>query len=149
MTEVRFYHLQRKSLEQALPELLEKILERGHRTVLRAGSAERVEALNQHLWTWRPDSFLPHGSAADGHAERQPVFLTDGTDNPNRADVLVLVDRAGEDGIDAYALACTMFDGNDPEALAAAREQWRRCKDAGHDLTYWQQTDRGGWQKQA
>ena len=76
MTEVRFYHLTRKTMEQTLPELIEKTLERGWRAVVMAGSPERVEALTQHLWTFRPDSFLPHGSAKDGHAELQPVWLT-------------------------------------------------------------------------
>jgi len=149
MTEVRFYHLQRRTLDQALPPLLEKALERGMRAVVMAGSEERLEAFNQVLWTWDPASFLPHGSRRDGFAAEQPVWLTTGAENPNGATLLVLTD--GADGGDAafpgFTLVCDLFDGNDGEAVAAARERWRRGKAAGHEMTYWQQSATGGWER--
>lgn len=145
MSEARFYHLQRTGLDQALPRLLEKTLERGWRAVVLAGSAERVEALNQHLWTYTADSFLPHGSRRDGFAEDQPVWLTEREENPNRAQVLFLVDGTAAETPGGFTLVCDLFDGNDPAAVAAARERWRRAKAAGLSLTYWQQTERGGW----
>jgi DNA polymerase-3 subunit chi len=147
MADIRFYHLTRKSLEQALPELLEKTLERGWRAVVMAGSAERVEALAQHLWTYRPDSFLPHGTAKDGHPEMQPVWLTAEDERPNQAQVLFLTDGAATAGAAHYERVCDLFDGNDPEALAAARRRWAACKSSGHDLSYWQQGDRGWTEK--
>ncbi|WP_029007097.1 DNA polymerase III subunit chi [Azospirillum halopraeferens] len=149
MSEVRFYHLQRQSLEQALPKILEKVLERGWRAVVLAGSPERVDALNQHLWTYDPASFLPHGSARDGFAPDQPVWLTAEDENPNDATVLVQVDGVSSDRLASFDLVCDLFDGNDPDAVAAARGRWRRCKDGGHALTYWQQSERGGWEKKA
>lgn len=149
MTEIRFYHLQRRTLEQALPKILEKVIERSWRAVVLAGSPERVDALNQHLWTYDPASFLPHGSARDGFAERQPVWLTAEDENPNGATVLVLVDGVTSDRLDSYDLVCDLFDGNDEEAVLAARDRWKACKAAGHGLTYWQQNDRGGWEKRA
>lgn len=149
MTEVRFYHLQRRTLEYALPKILEKVLERGWRAVVMAGSAERVDMLNQHLWTYDPASFLPHGSAADGFAEDQPVFLTWKDENPNNATVLVLADGVESNRVEAFELVCDIFDGNDADAVLAARRRWKRCKEAGHALTYWQQSERGGWEKKA
>lgn len=149
MTEIRFYHLQRKPLERALPELLEKILERASRAVVMAGSEERVETLAGLLWTYEDRSFLPHGSARDGQAERQPIWLTQTEENPNGADVLVLTDGASTAAIGDYSIACELFDGNDPEVVVAARTRWTAYKEAGHDLTYWQQTERGGWEKKA
>jgi len=149
MTEVRFYHLQRRTLEQALPKILEKVLERNWRAVVLAGSPERVDALNQHLWTFDPASFLPHGSARDGFAVRQPVWLTADDENPNGATVLVLVDGVTSGNLASYDLVCDLFDGNDEEAVMAARDRWKACKAAGHGLTYWQQNDRGGWEKRA
>ena len=149
MTEVRFYHLQRRTLEQALPKILEKVLERNWRAVVLAGSPERVDALNQHLWTFDPASFLPHGSARDGFADRQPVWLTAEDENPNGATVLVQVDGVTSGNLAAYDLVCDLFDGNDEEAVMAARDRWKACKAAGHGLTYWQQNDRGGWDKRA
>jgi DNA polymerase-3 subunit chi len=149
VADVRFYHLQRRRLEDALPQLLEKVLERGHRVVVRLSSPERVAALDAHLWTYSADAFLPHGSAATGDAELQPVWLTDGDDAPNGADVLVLADGAWGDDLGRFAIVCNLFDGNDDEAVRTARERWRASKDAGHALTYWQQGERGGWERKA
>jgi DNA polymerase-3 subunit chi len=114
-----------------------------------AGSEERVEALTQHLWSYKEFSFLPHGSARDGDAEHQPVWLTTEDENPNSATVLILTDNAASSRLEAFTLVCEMFDGNDYEAVAAARGRWKTYKAAGHELTYWQQTDRGGWEKKA
>lgn len=149
MAELRFYHLTRKTLEQTLPGLLEKSLERGWTAVVRTGSEERAEALAQHLWTYKPDGFLPHGTAKDGHPERQPVYLTAEDERPNAAQVLFLTDGAESGRLSEYELACDLFDGNDPDAVTAARRRWKAAKDAGHALTYWQQNERGGWEKKA
>ena len=146
--EISFYHLTRTRLEAALPRMLEKTLERGQRAVVRAGSAERVEALNGWLWTYKDRGFLPHGSAKDGHAARQPIWLTEKDERPNDAQVLFLTDGAvsGEE-LAEFERCAVLFDGNDDSALAVARAQWSGLKDAGHDLTYWQQTDEGRWEK--
>ena len=147
MTEIRFYHLTRKTLEQALPELLEKTLERGWKAVIMAGSPERVEALTHHLWTYRADSFLPHGNAKDGHPESQPLWLTDKDERPNDAEILFLTDGATSANLDAYQRACELFDGNDETALAAARRRWKTYKESSHNLSYWQQGE-NGWTQQ-
>jgi len=144
MTEIRFYHLTRKALEQVLPELLEKTVERGMRAVVMAGSPERVEALTQHLWTYNPNSFLPHGDAKDGNAESQPIWLTPGDERPNNASILFLTDGAQSERIGEYERVCEIFDGNDEDAVASARKRWAGYKTAGHhDLSYWQQGDKG------
>lgn len=149
MTEVLFYHLQRAPLERVLPELLEKSLARGWRALVRVGNPERVEPLNTLLWTYRDDGFLPHGTREDGAAEAQPVYLTAESDNPNGAQVLFLVDGAVPGDIDGYERCVLMFDGRDDQAVAAARAEWQTIKTAGHDATYWQQSDSGKWEKRA
>jgi len=147
MTEVGFYHLTRTPLERALPKLLEKAIAAGKRAVVRAGSAERVEFLNTALWTYEPSSFLPHGAAKEGEAVRQPIWLTDTDENPNAAQILVLTDGASVTDIGAYERCLEMFDGRDPQAVEAARARWRGYREGGHPLTYWQQTESGGWEK--
>lgn len=149
MSDVRFYHLTRTSLEAALPQMLERTLERGQRAVVMAGSEERVEALNAILWTYRERSFLPHGSSRDGHPADQPVWLTALAENPNGAHVLFLTDGAFRDGLEAFEICAVLFDGKDDTALESARRHWRGLKDIGHQLTYWQQDERGHWGKQA
>ncbi len=145
----QFYHLERHGLDAVLPTLLEKCLERNWRVTVQAGSKERRDALDTFLWTYRDDSFLPHGTAADGPAEDQPVFLTAGPDNPNGATVRFLVDRADIDDPAPYQRVVFLFDGRDPEALEHARGQWRLLKAAGHNLTYWQQSPAGRWERKA
>jgi DNA polymerase III subunit chi len=149
MTEVLFYHLGRQPLDRVLPGLLEKTLERGWRAVVQAGSRERVEALDNLLWTYADDSFLPHGIARDGMMEQQPVFLTTGEDNPNGATVRFLVDGAEAGELGGYARVVYIFDGRDDDALAQARREWKRVKTAGFQVTYWQQNDNGRWEKKA
>jgi DNA polymerase III subunit chi len=148
MTEIRFYHLSQISLSAALPELLEKVIERGWRAVVMASSPERVEALTQSLWTYREGSFLPHGSAKDGNAELQPIWLTAQDENPNKANVLMLTDNASSEHIGSYDLVCQVFDEMDDGAVDAARARWQEYKSQSHTLTYWQQSERG-WEKQA
>ncbi len=143
MTEIRFYHLTRKTLEQALPELLEKTLERGSKAVVMAGSPERAEALTQMLWTYNPNGFLPHGNAKDGHAELQPVWITPEDERPNNADILFLTDGAVSIRLHEYARVCDIFDGGNEQAVAAARLRFSEAKNADHVLSYWQQTDKG------
>lgn len=148
MAEVGFYHLTRTALEPALGQLLTKVLESGKRAVVMASSAERVEALNKGLWTYRTDSFLPHGSAKDGHIEDQPVYLTEKSEVPNGAAVLVLVDNAIADPLpDGIERVLVMFDGQDETAVANARGLWKSHQEKSDKLVYWQQTERGGWKK--
>ncbi len=147
MTRVDFYHLTRSGLDRALPRLLEKVLQSGARAVVQAGSKERVEALNAHLWTYDDRGFLPHGSSADGDPERQPLWLTEADENPSRASILVLTDGARSDHVADYDRCLEMFDGNDEAAVAEARRRWTAYKEAGHAITYYQQTERGGWEE--
>ncbi|MBV8888318.1 MAG: DNA polymerase III subunit chi [Alphaproteobacteria bacterium] len=146
MTDIGFYHLLSTPLERALPRLLERALGQGHRIVVRAGSAERVEYLNAVLWTYDEASFLPHGSARDGSAASQPIWLSQGDDNPNAATMLVLTDGIEAEDLSGFARCADLFDGNDEAAVEAARSRWRRARAAGHTLTYWQQTGTG-WEK--
>jgi DNA polymerase III subunit chi len=149
VTEVLFYHLQRQPLEAVLPTLLVKSLERGWRAVVQATTDERLAALDDHLWTFADDSFLPHGTDLEPHAGDHPVVITLGRENPNGATIRFLVDGA-ELPPDAspYERMVILFDGNDPEAVALAREQWRLVKEQGHDATYWQQAG-NRWEQKA
>lgn len=153
MTEVWFYHLQRRPLEAVLPVLLERCIERGWRSLVLAGSKERVEALDAHLWTYRDDSFLPHGVAGDPQAAHHPILLTAAFDPPgaapNKANILFLVDGAGTNRQAEFDRTVDLFDGNDAGATEAARGRYRQARDAGFDVTYWQQDAQGAWEKRS
>ncbi|MBI2254457.1 MAG: DNA polymerase III subunit chi [Proteobacteria bacterium] len=154
MAEIRFYHLTKSRLEEALTRLLRRVVDRQDRAVVMAGSAERVEALNAHLWTFDPASFLPHGSARDGNAADQPIYLTASYENPNGAKLLLLCDGAtapsvGDIEAQGFSLVCTLFNGLDDEAVGAARAYWRDYKNAQQQLVYYQQDEDGGWVEKA
>jgi DNA polymerase III subunit chi len=146
--EVWFYHLERTSLDQALPELLEKTLQRGWKALVRSAAPDRIEHLDGWLWTWREESFLPHGVAGEPMAERQPILLTAETENPNGAQALFLIDGADPGDLSGFERCLVLFDGGDDEALAHARRQWGQIKGAGHPVSYWRQQAKG-WEKQA
>lgn len=154
MTETLFYHLERRGLDDVLPGLVEKSLERGWRAIIRTESAERAQAIDNLLWTYNDQTFLPHAQAGDGDSARQPVLITVEEGNPNDAQILFLVGGASPpewaaDTAKSLARIVLMFDGRDPDAVQSARLAWRNAKEAGHDVTYWKETAAGKWEKQA
>jgi DNA polymerase-3 subunit chi len=148
VAEIAFYHLQRSALDAVLPKLLQRTLDQGKRALVLAGSDDRVENLSSLLWTYDPASWLPHGTVKDGRPEDQPIWLSSQATNSNRASFLFLTDGTEADPA-AYERCFDLFDGNDDSAVAAARERWKKLKEAGHALTYWQQNERGAWEKKA
>lgn len=154
MSEVLFYHAERASLEDVLPMLLEQTRKREWKAIVRVGSDERASALDTHLWTYKEEGFLPHGLDRDAHPTEQPILLTTRDGNANGAEVLFLADGAepndwSADEIKQLTRVVLIFDGRDPAAVDAARAQWSRAKAAGHDVTYWQQSAAGRWEKKA
>jgi DNA polymerase-3 subunit chi len=149
MTEVLFYHLTESKLEDALPALLEKSIERGWKVVVQTAEDVRRDFLDAHLWTFRDDSFLPHGTDAAPMPQEQPVLLTATAENQNSATVRFVVDGAEPPPLDPYERVVFMFDGYDQLQLEGARAQWKKLKGDGHALTYWQQSPEGRWVKKA
>lgn len=148
MAEILFYHLEIRPLEAVLPQLLEKTIERGWRAVVELGSREKAEALDTHLWTFRDDSFLPHGMAGEGDDALQPIVLTTEPDNPNNANVRFFADRAVPQAAESYQRIVYLFSGLDPDAVAEARLAWRALK-PGNEVSYWQQEPGGRWVNKA
>ena len=148
MTEILIYQLQRQPLERVLPALIEKSLERGWRVIVQAASEERVEALDAQLWTFRDDSFLPHGTWREAEAGEQPILLTVDGDNPNGAAVRFLIDGAPMPGdAEAYQRIVLLVDGEDDEAVAVAHAHWHEGKAKGFEITYWRPDEDGRWQR--
>jgi DNA polymerase-3 subunit chi len=150
MTEILLYHLQGQRLEGVLPALLEKSLQRGWRVVVQGASEERIEALDAHLWTYRDDGFLPHGTWRESEASAQPVLLTLTESNPNGSNVRILIEGAPMPADpESYQRIVLLFDGDDEEAVTAARTHWSEARARGFDVTYWQPDERGRWVKKA
>jgi DNA polymerase-3 subunit chi len=150
MTEILFYHLQGQKLEGMLTPLLEKSLERGWKAIVQGASEERIEALDAHLWTYRDDGFLPHGTWREPDADLQPVLLTLTESNPNAANVRFLIEGAPvPPDAQSYQRIVLVFDGDDEDAVTAARARWSDAKAKGFEATYWQPDEQGRWVKKA
>jgi DNA polymerase-3 subunit chi len=148
MTEFLFYHLQGQPVERVLPVLLERSVARGWRVVVQTSMEERLDALDAHLWTYTEEGFLPHGTFREATASEQPVLLTVHDHNPNDATVRFLIDRAPLPAdAERYERLVLLFDGEDDEAVAAAREQWKAAAARGFEVTYWQTDEAGRWQR--
>jgi DNA polymerase-3 subunit chi len=151
MTETLFYHLERRSLEEILPGLVEKSLQRGWRAAIKTDTSERSDALDTLLWTHDDQSFLPHAQLGDGEAAGQPVLITVEEGNPNSANIFFYVGGAQPTdwaALNDLARVVLLFDGRDAEALAAARAAWKEAKGAGHDVIYWKESPSGKFEKQ-
>lgn len=150
MSEILFFHLRGRSLEQVLPTLVERSLARGQKVVVELGSEERLAVVDDHLWTYSDESFLPHVTAREPDAARNPVVLVTDDRNPNDAQVRICADGVRiPDAVDAYDRVVLIFDGDDAAALARAREDWKTVRTRGLDASYWQQDETGRWEKKA
>lgn len=147
--EIWFYHLERSTLDQVLPELLDRTLQRGWRARVRVADPDLREHIDERLWTWRDESFLAHGLADQPHAERQPILLTAGNENLNRSQALFIVDGSEMSPNEEFERCFIIFDGRDDTALTTARERWKTLKGQGATLAYWKQSDEGRWEKAA
>jgi DNA polymerase-3 subunit chi len=148
MTEIGFYHLTRTGVEQALPKLLDRTLAAGQRALVLCRTDQEAAALDKALWSSADPVWLPHGTAADGDADLQPIWIATEDSAPNGARFLFLTGGAESARTASFDRVFDLFDGNDPAAVEAARVRWRAAKAAGHTLTYWQQNNRS-WEKKA
>ena len=147
MAEIGFYHLTRTALPQALARLLGRTLEAGQRALVLCPDEDRLKALDAALWACPEPEWLPHGTAADGDADLQPVWLSTVPEPENGATFLFRVDGADTAGVGNFTRVFDLFDGSDADKVAAARERWKTAQEGGHALTYWKQNERGGWEK--
>ncbi|KPH82267.1 MULTISPECIES: DNA polymerase III subunit chi [Bosea] len=150
MAEILFFHLQSRPLEQVLPTILDRALSRGQKVVVEVSSQERLSAVDDHLWSYSDESFLPHVTAMEADAATSPVVLTTHDHNPNGAQVRICAEGVRiPDAMADYERVVLIFDGDDPDALTAAREDWKKARASGLAASYWQQDDTGRWEKKA
>lgn len=138
-----FYHIEHTSLDAAIAPLIEKCLERKWRVVV-VGHDDTLERLNKTLWSFREDSFLPHGRARTD-ADKHPVLLSTEAVATNGAKVALLLD--GSDvGEETFERIMVVFDGSDETARAKARQQYKAATDGGA-ARYFQQERGGTWKE--
>jgi len=145
MTAINFYHLTSSTLFEALPKLLEKVVDNNLRALVLTDTEERAEEISKTLWIYRPQSFLPHGTKRDGRPLEQPIWISTTPLNENNATVLVLTADVEVPDVSPYGRCLEIFDGNNLESVQQARHRWKTYKNQGHTLAYWQQDLNGKW----
>jgi DNA polymerase-3 subunit chi len=147
--ELWFYHLEKSSLEEALPELLEKTLARGWRALVCSPDGEDLKDIDKLLWTFRADSFLPHGLATQPDPDQQNILLSTQESNLNQAQCLFAINGAVPENLDGFERSIVMFDGGDEVAVNASRRLWKAASGDGRNVSYWRQSPEGRWEKKA
>jgi DNA polymerase-3 subunit chi len=147
MPEIRFYHVQKLEKDAAIPALVSKAYDSGYRIVVLTESEQQTKKINELLWTWKDDSFLPHGTDKDEKPEDHPIWISSKNKNPNNATMVLLTAPALETSLDDYELCCIMIDGQKPDDIEKGRIKWKELKEKGASLSYWQQENTGTWKK--
>jgi DNA polymerase-3 subunit chi len=143
--QVDFYHLTAAPLERVLPRIAERVIEGGGRLLLVSGDAGLAERLDQHLWTYSPESFLPHGRAGEDDEGDQPVLISSTVDAANGARNVALADGVWRGEALDFDRAFYFFDG---ESIAGARAAWRELAGReGVTPRYWKQDEDGKWRQ--
>ena len=144
-----FYHLTRSGAEATVLTLLPRAMAAGWRVMIRSPDRAMLDRLDTRLWVDPEDGFVPHGIEGGPHDADQPVLLGQGQ-AVNRAQALALLDGADVTVDEAQQMqrVWTIFDGNDPAAVAAARALWTRLTGAGVAAQYWSE-ESGRWEKKA
>ena len=145
--QVDFYHLAATPLDRALPQIAAKVVEAGGRLLIVSAREEQRVALDRLLWSYRPDSFLPHAQAGSGNDAIQPILIAADIAPANAARHVALVDGAWRDGALDFDRAFHFFED---DAIRAAREAWRALGGRdGVERRYWKQNDAGRWEQAA
>jgi len=136
---VDFYHLSASPLEKVLPAICERVLASGERLLVVAEEG-LIPSLDEQLWTYAKDSFLPHGT---GKAETQPILLSSEPAAANGTTHIALADGHWRDEALGFARTFYFFDAG---RLDEARAAWRALKgNAEAEPRYWKQDERGKW----
>lgn len=149
MTEIRFYHLQRQTIEEALPKLAELVLKSGNKGLIKVADKNTAKQIDKALWTYSPESFLPHDIEGSKFAAEQALFITSKEENPAQAKMAILVNGQKLEDLTIFERILYMFEGVQDDIIATAREDYKSFKDLGYDMSYWQQKDEGGWEQKA
>ena len=139
--------MEQSTLDQALPSIAMKAWQSGKKIMVRVPEVKEAKRLNDLLWTFNPNMFLPHGADGDSHPDKQPIWITANDNNVNGAEILILTHGCEAASVDDFSMVCEMLDGRVDSHIQAARQRWKTYKDASHDLTYWQQDANGKWNK--
>lgn len=143
-----FYHLEASTVEGVLPGLLEKTRQKGWRAFVKLPESQ-ISEMDDYLWTYKDDSFLPHGRDDEPMADQQPITLSAAAESAEGHQAVFLLGGAKVENMSGVQRCMVMINGRSEEDVLRERARWKTLKDKGASLSYYQQNDRGGWEKKA
>ena len=144
--DIGFYHCTRAPAAEVAVRLSAKVLESGQRLLV-VGERPRLEALDKALWALVPDSFLPHALAGGAFDADQPILLAETAEPVNGARLLLSLEAGVPGEMDGFERVLNLFEDGSP-AHERARLDWKALGSRdGRTRSYWQQNERGGWEK--
>ena len=152
LTEIVIYEFANTEPMKALPALVQKCLEQKWKVVIQCESEQIRDDLNSFLWLFEKNSFLPHGTEADGFSNKQPIFLTCINENPNSANAKIAfgkVDTGEIDSISEFDRYMVVVDSKDKETVKVAGEFFQKLSKSGYQAKYQKQNSNGGWSERA
>ena len=147
MTEIRFYHLQQTPLERALPSIAQRVVAGGGQLLIVSSDEAQRDAIDRLLWSYSPESFLPHGQAGGDDDAAQLILIADKAEPTNQAANIALIDGQWREEALRFDRAFHFFDA---DRIADARIAWKSLADRdGVERRYWKQDDAGKWEQAA
>ena len=144
---VDFYHLTLHPIERVLPRLAERVLADGGRLLIVSGEEVQRNALDKLLWSYSPDSFLPHAQVGSERDADQPLLIGSDPQAANAARNILIADGVWRNEALAFDRAFHLFD---EISITAARTAWRGLGDKPDiERRYWKQDEAGRWQQAA
>lgn len=143
-----FYHLEASTVEGILPGLLEKTRQKGWRALVKLPESQ-LTAMDDYLWSYKDDSFLPHGRDDEPMSEQQPITLSATAASAEGHQAVFLLGGTEIADMTGVERAMVMINGRSQEDVQRERARWKALKDTEAALSYYQQNDRGGWEKKA
>ena len=137
MTEVIFVEATASRMEIRACEIAEKSYAQGDRIQIIAIDEEQAVRLDDLLWTYRPENFVPHTlwKGMDSEPD-QPVIITTLKEPLPGITSLLTMDYCPVNIVKQFAKVIHVVVVDDQERLEASRRYWTLLKDAGFSLRH-------------
>ena len=145
MTEIFFYKLKNLSVELFLISLIEKSISVNWNSVVLLDNVERMEEINDLLWTFNDVSFIPHGSQSDLNPEKNKVYLTCNEENPNKANAIFSIDGVAINNPKNWSRCIYIFNEQNLKVTDELESYKREIKDLDYIQKSFEQDQNGKW----
>tara|TARA_Y100001935_G_C17207380_1_gene458277 strand:+ start:90 stop:512 length:423 start_codon:yes stop_codon:yes gene_type:complete len=132
MTKIDFYLVRGNELLFAC-RLIALIYRKGHKVHVQTPSIEYAKALDEKLWNYPEDAFIPHSLRE--HQFDAPIKICTETDSPEHKDVFVNLSRSTPKFFSRFDRVAEVVPENELER-SFARKAYAFYKERGYEVNY-------------